>query len=210
MKKFIVALLLCVASASFCFGQSDYSGIEGFDDFYSSNGDKIGLRVGAYGGFQPVLGGLADYVSVSLGGGISGEYDIITFSDINITAGASAHVGGNVGLLKTDLVSSLFNMQVLAGAYVRVPILDTGFYVQPEIDYGITANFPKVNPEYAGNTLKNCYLDQTIQLALGVRYNPSFADGMLEFEVTPVYTLCTEKGNMLHYVGARVGVMMSL
>lgn len=210
MKKILIALVFAITAIGAGFAQ-DYSDIEGFSDFMASgeSSSGIGLRAGVYGGFQPTIGGLSEFVFGTMGGGVGVEYDIITIPDTDIAVGASVHAGANIGFIKSDLISSLVNVQAFGGAYVRIPIGMSGFIIQPGLEYGITANFPKVNEEYPGNELKSCYWDQTVQAAVSVRYSPAALDGLLEFEAAPVYTLCTEKSEVLHYIGVRIGVMVN-
>ena len=94
------------------------------------------------------------------------------------------------------------DIDALFGYWMRFPLGDKGFALQPEISYGGIEKITKpADTEYAGS-------DQLLQLGLSLRYNPkNFANGMLEFEFTPTFGIETFNSPNSLYVGGRVGML---
>lgn len=194
MKKIMGILIATLLLSVNCFAQK-------------INGE-LEVRVGGNFQFTPVLGELSDYVSSSIGGGIKAEIDLpVYISDVlEIGVPVNAGFGGNP--IKNDLLKSMFNIQFSSGIYGRIMLFDDNFIIQPELDYGMVLTLPTVNKTYP-NELDSVYADQSIQFVLGFRYAPQAIDfGMLEFELAPLYTLCLENNNLVHYLGGRLGVMI--
>ena len=177
------------------------------------------LRAGIFGSYTPAIGSLSDYVSSGIGGGLSLECDFPLKAGENPSGlvkilklfGFSFRASGNINPVKVETLSSMWNAQASLGLYARLPLFVEGLYFQPELDYGVVMNFPSLNPAYPDNELSAMYIDQLIQLGLGIRYsNEKILNGRLEFEFAPTYTFCAEKSYSVNYIGGRLGVIYSI
>ncbi len=198
MKKFLLISFLALAVSGMLYAETS-----------DNSSGESGLSLGAFVEYQPAMGPLADYVEASFGGGVVVEYILPFLSNDGFSLGISGHVSGNVNPVSSELLSFMWNIKGAAGIFAKIHLGQTAFYLVPEVSYGAVINFPTTNPKYE-NELAAMYVDQMIQVAAGIRFNPSFLGGKLEFEAAPVYTLCTEQTEMVHYLGARVGFLIKL
>ena len=162
------------------------------------------MRLGVFADYEPTVGDLHEFVHCSVGGGI--DYEVGFKLPFNLELGPAVHLAANANPVRDERLSSMMNLKMDAGAFLRVPILKTGLSFVPEVDYGCLVYFPKVSPDYSGD-LETAYADQLIQVGLGIRFaHEKLLSGDLEFDVTPTYLFSTEKENSVHYIGFRVGV----
>ena len=163
------------------------------------------MRVGAFGDYEPTVGDLHEFVHCSAGGGV--EYEIGFRLPFNLEIGPAVHFAVNGNPVRDERLASMMILKMDVGAFLRVPILNSGFFFEPEIDYGCFVYFPKASPDYV-NSLQPAYADQLLQVGVGFRYAPPMIlSGDLEFEITPTYTFSTEKTSSEHFIGFRVGVL---
>lgn len=160
------------------------------------------FRLGAYGQGNAIINGHSNDAAADLGGGISMEIGlpVTLFGQQN---GFSFRGGIDPLLGVKDPVTGGEDIDVLFGYWMRFPLGDQGFALQPEISYGgISKTTKPSGTEYAGS-------DQLLQLGLSLRYNPrNFANGMLEFELTPTFGIETFNSPHSMYVGGRLGMLI--
>ncbi|MBO4319095.1 MAG: OmpA family protein [Treponema sp.] len=160
------------------------------------------FRLGGFGQGNAIINGHSNDAAADLGGGISMEIGlpVTVFGKQN---GFSFHGAIDTLLGEKDPVTDGTDIDVLFGYWMRFPLGDKGFALQPEISYGGIAKSTKpAETEYAGS-------DQLLQLGLSLRYNPkNFANGMLEFELTPTFGIETFNSPNSIYVGGRVGMLI--
>lgn len=160
------------------------------------------FRGGVFGQGNAIINGHSNDAAADLGGGISMEIGlpVTVFGRQN---GFSFHGAYDTLLGEKDPVTGGQDIDVLFGYWMRFPLGDNGFALQPEISYGGIAKTTKpAETEYAGS-------DQLLQLGLSLRYNPkNFANGMLEFELTPTFGIETFNSPNSIYVGGRVGMLV--
>lgn len=216
MKKYFCALIAFFA-VTFCSFAQIYQ-----DDrniWYSD------IRIGGYFDYEGALGTASEFTYCALNLGVSGEIEIpLTIPDSWPEAlyflgnfGLSAHVDGGYNPVKTDLLTSIWNVRAYIGAFNRINFYFTGWpewmkgiNIQPEIGYGMMAVFPKANPAHS-NKLSAGYVDQLIHFSCGLRYSSeNILDDCIEFELTPVFTLCPEKNDVLDFVGFRIGALYKI
>ena len=167
---------------------------------YAEDTDVV-FRGGFFGQGNAIINGHSNDAAADLGGGISMEIGlpVTVFGKQN---GFSFHGAYDTLLGEKDPVTGGTDIDVLFGYWMRFPLGDNGFAFQPEISYGGIAKSTKPSEtEYAGS-------DQLLQLGLSLRYNPkTFANGMLEFELTPTFGIETFNSPNSIYVGGRVGML---
>jgi len=198
-KLFTLSFILLSFSSVNIFAQD--ADLE-FEAAESSSESSLTMRAGIYFGYTPVIGQMKEVTSGNIGGGAVFEADFLPFLGAGITA------GGNFNPLSTDKLSSLWNLQCSAKIYGRFELF-SGFFIQPELAYGVFAYFPKKAPDSYGK-LDSCYADQFVQLAASVRYSPeALMNGLMEFELCPYYILSPEAGNINHFAGGRIGILFN-
>lgn len=175
------------------------------------------VKVGGFFNFEPAVGPLREFVSSTIGGGLSVEAGIpllvekdaiFPFSLLQ-NFGVSFRAVFDGYLMKETHVDSIFSMRYSVGAYTRINIGDM-FAVVPNLDYGLAVNLPKVRGEGA-SLVKKAYADQMLQIGCGVRFaHEKVLNRKLEFDLTPTYTLCPESGTAVHYLGFRFGALYSV
>lgn len=168
---------------------------------------ESGMRTGGFFNLQPVLGEMNDYISMSIGGGIAAEFDL-PLKTSGIKIGIPVNVGFNANPSKVPELSSIFNIQTTSGIYVRFPLLENNFIIQPALNYGVLMNCPIKNSGYKDSELSSIYIDNLIQFEVSFRYAPQqLKEGAFEFFLTPVYAFAPVKNSIIHYAGAKLGVM---
>lgn len=201
MKRVILSILMILTILSFSFAQEADASYENFDISKESY-----IRLGAIVPIQSAIGDLSEFAGLHLGGGIKGEFDFTFPLPSYVNLGIGAKVQTNYGFLKDDILLSMWNLQMAPSFYARFLFLDETVILQPEISYGIQLNFLSKNDEY-NNKVDGMYVDQMIELALGLRYCPTqLANGSIEFGITPFYVLCPEQYNLGQYAGAHFNI----
>lgn len=195
MKKTICALLALFTISSFSFAQET-----------ENSSDFSRFRLGVNASYMPALGDMADFVYGSIGAGLSVETDFNLNSKIIEAAGVSADITFGISPVKSQLLLSMKNADLLAGGYIRIPLFAEGIYFQPGINLGISVSMPEANPEHQ-NQLGSFYLDPKIQASFGLRISsPSMVNGKMELDITPTAEIVPEQGDFFYSAGCRVGV----
>lgn len=206
MKKILTFLLVGLLTFSFVYAQD--AAVEENVTVEKSSKIKLPNRLGAFFNYQPAVGAFGEYVKCNVGGGITYELGIPLPMACDL--GVVAHGVFNYNPVKSDAVSSVWNMQYYAGAYLNVPFGSSGFAFHPELCYGLVCYYPTIGKDYVGN-LNKTYLDQVIMLSAGLRFsNPKFANGNIELELAPTYTLTPEKQSCINFIGGRAGFVVTL
>lgn len=213
MKKNLALVLIFSIFLGFGFAQ------ETGEAKSKDNGKYLGfikdMKVGGFFNYEPAAGDLREFVSSTIGGGAAFEagiplplFEETTFiHNVFDNFGASIKMTYDCGIMKDTSIDSIFNMRYMAGVYSRISLPGEMFSVVPEINYGITLNFPKASGEGA-KYVKKVYVDQILQLGTGIRFShQKMLDGKLEFDFTPTYSFSPEAGYSVHYVGFRFGAM---
>ena len=171
-----------------------------------STGDLFSHDVGAYFNYEYFMGSLSHYVSSGMGGGFI--YEATFRLPLNLRVGPAAHIGFNYDTTVAEQLTSMMNLSGDIGAVLRVPVMQTGLTICPEVDYGVMAFLPSVDEEYSGSVdIKNIYADMFVKAALGIRFSHEKVLGKkLEFELAPTYTFSLEKTGYTHLVGGRFSV----
>lgn len=217
MKRFFTTLIffLFFSISLFCEeGISVANESEGLEESSFS----LPLKVGGYFDFNPVLGKLTNYFGINMGGGIAVEYNLpisvsedlsLGFLLENLGISGRFSIGNYTRKNKTESpFTSMLNLRFQAGVFTVIPISNFGLSFVPDISLGAILNMPKLNPEYNNSLPKNIYCDMLMTISLGGRYaNENLLEGKLEFELSPEYSIAFEKGNTLHYLGFRFGIL---
>lgn len=166
------------------------------------------IRAGAFGAYEVCAGTLHDYISSSMGGGVSAEAGYTIPLLFNLEGGPALHAAFNTNPVNDDSLESMKSLKLDAGFFVRLPAFIEGLIFSPEVDYGVLIYFPKTKEGYKNSSeVNSVYTDQFFQLGLGLRYsNPSILNNKLEFELTPTYLFSPEKEASVHFAGLRLGV----
>lgn len=162
------------------------------------------LHVGLAAEYQPVFGDFKDYITGSMGAGLSVEFDLP--SDSFSRLGISAHGSYNINPVSNEKLEQMTSAKASLGIYGRIALGSLRFYFVPELNAGVIAYFPEAKSNYSGQ-LEKMYLDTCVQAGLGFRIVPGWMNFRLEFEVTPLYTFAMEQSEFTHYAGGRVGVL---
>lgn len=216
MKKILALVLTFIFSFGLAFGQATQ---DITDEEPKSNGKYLGfikdMRAGSFFNFEPAAGDLSEFVFSSIGGGASFEAGIPLplFSEIPFVHGLLDNFGVSFrmafddGIMKDTDIDSIFSMRYTLGAYTRIQLPGNMFSIVPEIDYGLALNFPKASGEGA-KYVGNVYVDQVLQFGAGIRFaHQKMANGNLEFDFTPTYSLSPEYGSSVYYIGFRFGAL---
>ncbi len=201
-KLFFVLILLAAFSASIFAQEEDYDIDPEFS--YTPGFEIVNNRLGFYGEFSPVIGSFQELVTGNYGGGITAEAELFKYF------GAGVKIGGNYNPLKTEKLSSVWNLETALSLHVRIPLFAEGIYFQPEFDYGVFIYFPTIAPGYSGK-LNPCYVDQMLQIGTALRIgSPKFLGGKVELDLCPLYTFSPEQGEMNSFIGGRAGIYIKM
>lgn len=194
MKKLILILLISFSVVSVSSAQEN------------SENKFIDIRAGGIFNYEAAQGELGNYAANYLGGGAAAEFDLDFPLPSFMKTGFAISIMANGGFIKNELLSSMWNLQIIPSAFCRFYLLKKNLIIQPEFGYGIQFNFPEANPDYSNN-IEKLYLDQVLEFAVSVRFAPqNLLNGSMEFGLTPFYQLCPEKNEAVHYIGAKFEV----
>jgi len=206
MKKYIVLICLILSALLPCFAQIKLVEPETKE---TQIPEIPSFKAGGFLEFLPVVGNLREYQKDNIGVGFCCEMDF-KLPFYNLQAGPVLHWAYDYGIMNGDKLKSMKTMSYCFGGVVRIPVLDFGLIIAPEVDYGVVYYFPESNKDYFGTEcLDAIYCNQLLQIAAGVKYAPPMiCNGKLEFEFTPVYQLTPGQGSSMHSIGFRTGVMI--
>ena len=160
------------------------------------------FRLGGFGQGNAIINGHSNDAAADLGGGVSMEIGL-PLTLFGKQHGFSFHGAVDSLLAEKSPVTDGTDIDALFGYWIRFPLGENGFALQPEISYGGIAKTTEPGATECSGS------DQLLQLGLSLRYNPqNFANGMLEFELTPTFGIETFDSPHSIYVGGRVGMLL--
>lgn len=188
MKKILLALILVFFSINIFANEMAEEALV--------SEDRDGIELSTYFTNRYALGDMAKFAAADLGAGFAVEYDFPFLPVMGVSGRA-----GVVGVIpKSPRPSGWTAVSFTGGVFANLPLTDFLTF-RPELAYGAIINMLKIDG------IKNVFVDQLIQVAVSFRIAPElFKKSGFSIEVAPVYSLQTEKNDVLNYLGFRAGV----
>ena len=205
MKKKALVLMAAVLLASSLSAQQNNRTTVTSNDVPIFSGAAIEISVTN----QYALGGWSGYAVANLGAELGCEYTLPHFMPLNMDLGFSAHVDyGHTFPKSGTTLKTHESLRATVGAWLRIPfkIATQNFAFQPEVSYGIAANY---TVGQNGSTANGWYLDQVVGISPSLRYIPP-TDSLKNFEfvLSPWWTFSPEQfSNAVNFLGVKLGVV---
>lgn len=163
------------------------------------------MRVGGYIRNTFPVSLFSQYNVSSLGAGAVFEYELPIVRGL----GFSAHAEGAYGFSGTEKVKGSWDVKIYAGIFYNIPIKSSGFFIQPEFNYGISIQgFTTGNNKWLwpdGSTGTKYFIDNLIQIAVTARYKIKVLPMSVEAGLT--YTLLPDPNGLANVLGYRLGAL---
>ena len=197
MKKIFFKALCAVFTislATFAFAEDSEETTEDSSSLLTSIDPEI--RVGLFAQGNAIIGDYFDKERLNVGGGLSGELGL--WQLYGKTFGIQAHVAADALFPLGGENDIDADALALIGLFMRFPLGETDFAIQPEVSYG----------GWFRELIGGVQIEQLVQGGISFRWTPAeICNGRLEFELTP--QVGVEIFNTAHNVlaGARLGVL---